>query len=372
MRTLVYPFDRQFLPVLRHQFYPDELEFTDLIAPSGWGYTNREAGAIDFGPSVGLLVKNNFHEALENVEAVFFTKSDHRLDKTQFILPKIKDSALARKDIYCTCDLSPQELSEFQKICAANGRNFHYINNNFDEYDFEFDEDIIQDAVFMRDITVPVVMVFGILESIGKFDTQIALTKYMRRAGHKTVLVASRSYGKLGGEYSVPHQMFGKRYTELQKMVYINHYIKNIELQTSPDVIIIGVPGGLMPVNKKLVNRFGITAYEMTKAVPPDAAIVCTYYDEYTNEYFEQLNNLCKYRFSSDVTGFVLDNTLLEFHAQATPDDVSFMNIPKSTISKLGVGWKNFSQPVRPHYLRDDVFKLTEDHLAACAQIQAY
>lgn len=52
-----------------------------------------------------------------------------------------------------------------------------------------------------------------------------------------------------------------------QKIILYNHFIKKIEQEEKPEVIILGVPEGIMPISKFQAGYFGICAFEILNAV---------------------------------------------------------------------------------------------------------
>ena len=79
-------------------------------------------------------------------------------------------------------------------------------------------------------------------------------------------MIGSKNFSKIFDCYQFPTFMF-RNISEREKILAFQGYIRNIEKDEEPDIIIIGVPGGMMPFNEKFPGNFGITLYEVMLAV---------------------------------------------------------------------------------------------------------
>ena len=128
-KTIVYPFDRNFLPILRSKQYPLDIEIVGLVAPEGWGFDGLDVGTIDFGAALDIEVTSNFQQQLASCNTVLFVEMDHSTET----LPDIKDSINlaidAKKNIFCTYPLSQTDKEEISAKCKANSLEFRNYRN---------------------------------------------------------------------------------------------------------------------------------------------------------------------------------------------------------------------------------------------------
>lgn len=172
----------------------------------------------------------------------------------------------------------------------------------------------------------PIIFLEGIFERINKFEIQLVLGEKLRNMGYRVTQVGTRDISKLFGIHAFPNFMLDKSLTESHKIILFNHYIKKLELEEKPDVIIIGIPGGTMPISDVHVNRFGILAYEIYCAVKPDAVILSLLYEK--NLHSEQILKLVKYhknRYGCNIDCVNIGNTILN------KDFNSYYNLSKFT-----------------------------------------
>lgn len=366
--TLIYPFDLQAIPLLRHRAYPENLHIKKIVSPKGWGLVGKDAGTIDYGPALGIFVSGDFDTALAECETVFFVQPDFPLSRN-IVLKNISKSISANKNIICIFSLSEEELFSLKSMAEARGVQFQYYNNN-QEYKKLTSDYLDSLEIESKPINTPVVMFFGLLEGLGKFDAQLSFYKYISSLGYKASLITSRPYGQLFNAKSIPHFMYMRNLHEEEKIVLFNNYVKQIEKEEKPDLFIIGVPGGIIPLNKKMSNRHGISAYEITREIVPDVSILCTYFEKYTPEYIKKFNTLCKYRFSADISCYLINNTALDLNSRDTPDKVSTMPIEPEKTKKYIKG--NFPIPLFTCLEKEKAFSFIMEKLYTFKEIEAF
>ncbi len=328
-KTLIYPYDEQFCPILRNTYYPVDLEITRIVSPNGWGYRNKDAGATDSGPEMGLTISGSFEEALSDVDTVLFAQSDRPVDYQKSIRPCMTAAIENKKNIINTLNNPLCNHAELKAASDSNGKRYHAYCNGISDMEYEF-LTLYHTNEYRNEqlrINSPVIFVYGLIEQVGKFDTQISLARYFTQKGYSPALISSRDYAHLGGAIPSPGFLFEGNVPEHVKILMFNHYLKYIENFIKPDVMIVGVPGGILPFNARSHNRFGVTAYEISRAVSPDASILCIYQDDFDDNYFSQMSTMCHYRFSSPIDAFIIHNTAIDFSEIALDESISRLSI---------------------------------------------
>ncbi|MCS4481257.1 TIGR04066 family peptide maturation system protein [Clostridium botulinum] len=190
------------------------------------------------------------------------------------------------------------------------------------------------EAVQLEKIQTPIIFVLGTGDRSGKFEIQLCLRENLMQMGYKVSQVGSRNYCELMDFHSFPQFMYSTEITEEEKVIYFNNFIKDIELNDNSDVIIIGIPGGIMPFNDKYTNGFGILAYEISQAVKPDAAVFTTLYEDYNKEYFESIDNTIKYKFGFEIDCYNLSNIQFDWMKFENLNEQFYITLDYNFISK--------------------------------------
>lgn len=301
-KALIYPYDIESAAIIRSKEFSAKYVLIAAIAPQGWGYTGKDVGDVDGQAPFGVKVDSCFEKYIDDCDTVIFIQSEHTIDFNKNVYPKIHSAIAKKKEIICL--INKYDLSDLRKLALEN-------KVNFIEYDYSPFEVITKNAYIMN-IDTPIVAILGLAENMDKFQIQLMVTEQLKQMGYKTLLIGSRYYTDLVGGIPFPKFMFETKLSESEKIKNFNRFVKSQESIYKPDIIILGVPGGILPYNKIINNNFGITAFECMQAVPPDFCILSLYSNIYTEEYFSGLQNLFKYRFGSRIDIFNITNQKID------------------------------------------------------------
>lgn len=308
-KLMIYPYDDEFNPVLKHKDLLEGYRISEVVSLKGWGFCGKDAGITNARDKLGFLVTNEFADRLNQCDAVLFCETRIPVDFDKIILPKVDLAAKYGKSILFAAKLEGQDYDEVLRKCNENNVDFKYFHNGGKVWD---DGNIGRFEESLLDIFTPVIFVFGTSQRTNKFDIQLSLRKSFMDKGYRVSQIGSRNYCELLGFHSFPSFMSSNR-SEDSKILMFNRYVKEIELTEAPDVIIIGIPGGVIPFNTKFTNKFGIFAYEVSQAVTPDASIFSSLYNEYRAEYFSMLSASVKYKLGYDIDCFNLSNNIFDW-----------------------------------------------------------
>ncbi len=165
-----------------------------------------------------------------------------------------------------------------------------------------------ENSLSILKIPVPVIMVLGLGDQCNKFEIQLGLRDYFIKNGYKVSQIGTKVYSQLFGFNSLPDFLYHNIKTE-EKIVKFNRYVKRMVQIENPDVVIIGVPDSIMKYNDRETNNFGIIPFIITNAVMPDIGILSIYQNGYSKEYFNELQNYCKYRYNCILDYINIANT---------------------------------------------------------------
>ncbi|WP_051986377.1 TIGR04066 family peptide maturation system protein [Clostridium amazonitimonense] len=297
-KAMIYPVDRESLPLIRYNDLIEEYDVIYTVSPKGWGFRGKDCGVLDGGKEINKTITDDFDTALNLCQCVIFVESDMVIDFEKMIFPKIEKALNDGKDIVCTIEIPDKFKERIEKLREIkNGRFKQYTKEN--KCDFKLIE-----KEYIFDINVPVIGVFGTTERTGKFDIQLALREKFMNQGYKVSQIGTRHYSEIMGFHSFPKFMVSSSINESNKIMLFNHYVKNIELTEKPDIILIGVPGGVMPYNNNYTNKFGILAFEVCNAVQFDSVVMSTLYEDYDERYFTTMHESLKYKLGLEIDAF--------------------------------------------------------------------
>ncbi len=308
-KVMIYPYDREFSSILRHQQLMRDYEVAGAVAPNGWGITGKDASYVDGGETLNIIVNNNFENMINNCDALILSNSALKLNFKESIYPKIVQAAKKNKKIISTTKFDKKKLKMIEDACKDTGSIFiqYPFNKNYEMCSYA-------DNIEIQQIKTPVIFVLGVGENSHKFEIQLSIRENLINMGYKVSQVGSRSYCEMLEFHSFPEFMYSKLYSETQKIKLFNNFIKNIEEQENPDVIIIGIPGTIIRINDIATYDFGVLAFEVSQAVKPDTAILSVLYEGYSPEFFEKIAEEVKYKFACDIGCFNYVNSRIDWN----------------------------------------------------------
>lgn len=320
-RVMIYPYSRAYEPYVRNSEVLGEYRITALVSPRGWGY---EGDVVADGQKKEYVVSGEFTENLDHCTCVWFV-SDGRLEMPRELLrEKLLEAVNHERRILYT-RYGDDDYEEMKKLIPAE----LYIETKAGA---ETLLNLSSDRIY--DIDTPVIVVAGMGEETEKLAVQLTLLQKFLEKGYGTVGISSRRDGDWDGIYSMPDFMFDHSVGETEKIIRLNHYVKQIEVSKRPDLLIMGVPGAVLPFDGIDHNGFGILAYEISFAVPCDAAVMCMMYNPMFDGDYRQLAEDVENRFGYPVVGVHIAAVVTDVQGFYEERKMSIVSIERSVVDQ--------------------------------------
>ncbi|WP_238533500.1 TIGR04066 family peptide maturation system protein [Paenibacillus terrae] len=201
----------------------------------------------------------------------------------------------------------------------------------------------------------------GLNERTNKLGLQFAVRQKLEAAGYRISQMTSNGCGELVGAHSFPQFMLESGLTETQKIIMFNRFLKKIEQSEKPDLILVGIPGGVVPYNNTFTNYFGITSFLASRAVVPDGLICCLHYDEYNTQYLEHVQKYLENRFSSSLLGYALCNNVFDSYSSSTVN-MQYSSVDSRFVEEKKREFSDYPVPIMNLSNDDDIGKMA-DHI---------
>jgi len=330
--VIVFPYDSHFTPLLRYKNFSDSYNVVCLSSFPGWGLCGKDAGYADGGCEINLIVENRFEECFEICNTVIFTESDNYIEH-ESVVNKMFTAVEAGKNVISLIQLGGR-LEEIETHCKNRNVYFKYYRKNKSNHHYL--QSKIGKEGGLLEINTPIIAVIGISENTHKFALQLELKNHLNTVGYNALLVGSRPYCEFLGYNSFPEFMSDSSISESDKIYLLNRYIKEIEMEEKPDVIIIGVPGGIIPYNNRISNNFGITAFEVFQSVMPDLSVLSIFHEIYMPEYFKFISDVVKHRFGFNIDVLNIANRQIDHieMASSNPEKIKYVTLNSKFIDK--------------------------------------
>jgi peptide maturation system protein (TIGR04066 family) len=341
-KAIIYPFDSQSTYFFSFNDLNKQFNVVGAVSPNGWGLTNKDVGLINGEDFIGYDVKNSFDEFNnEYFDTVILVDSYRKIDFINILFKNLEILTQRGKSIICYRKLTKEEHERIIDLCIENNVNYLYQekitdNNAFLNY---------QEKGILK-IGVPVIFVLGNAERTQKFQIQLVLRQGLEKMGYKVGQVGSKDHCETFGFHSFPKFMYESGIKEENKIIMFNRFIKTIEEKENPDLIIIGIPGGVMPINKEFTERFGILAYLTSQAVKPDATVLSLLFEDYNEEYYNEIEKLTRYRLGCLVDCYNLSNIKFDYMQSKMLGEKCYSVIDSSYINKKISECEGYGKPI--------------------------
>lgn len=340
IKAIVFPYDREFAPLLKYKDMLKNTIITGVISPIGWGLCDKDASSVYIeGEKFGYTPYSTItDELLNKSNTLWIIESSHKL-KFENIFNSIKEVVEHNINIIITRKLSKLEYVQIIELCESNGVQCTIPFGLYNDGLVVPEEELDYERIPLENINTPVIFISGICEMTNKKYVQLAIRKRLLDTGYKISQIGTENYCEMFGFHSFPAFMNNNSINETQKILLLNGYIKELEVTEQPDIIIIGVPGGIMPINKNNKINFGIYAYEIANSVNPDVVVMCLLNENYNSDYFSELQQLVKYRFNYAIDYYCISNYRMDQLSLEQVEEIKYISVSKqineSVINKL-------------------------------------
>jgi len=343
--VVIYPFDFEFMPIIR---YVQEIrnKVKGIYAPKAWGYNGKDASIIDEREIVGMIVDDMSSISYEDVDLVINNTGNKLAD--QSIIKCIEKFLSKGKHVYCLKSIEDKNIKRFETY-----KKFHYFRCS--EY---FDRIETQNY----QISTPTVCISGIMPDINKFDVFLSVSKRLESKGLKLSYIVGKEYAQFLGMHRIPQYIIDEKYRLRDNINIFRNYISYIELVEKPDILIVELPGGILPYDKNIDNYFGALHMVAYSAIRFNYNILCLPLDYYDKKNFDTMRNIFKYRFGNEISNFVISNKYYdaetyEFESRVEMTPLKYESIVRKKYDEF---WGTENEV---GFLTDDYSKIISDKI---------
>ncbi len=298
-RIAIFPIDESIMPYIKYKLI-DQYEVAA-------GYTSNKGSYLgkEFILENGRFTIKNINQCDYSEFDIMWVVDSDEIDRFEDdILPIVEQAAYNKKDIYVSVSMNQDIFLKCQEICKSNNVTFIKITED-DQINLELTETLLK-------VSTPIVFVLGIYEHTSKLDTLLYLHKAAKVAGYRPISILTKTNNfNLEDCHGFPKFMLNDGLSDKMKILLFNHFIRKLELEKMADLILIGIPGEIMPINRMHFGNFSIMPYLVANAVSCDYAVLKLFNDFYTKEFAEEVKNYCTYKYAVDIDSFVVSETII-------------------------------------------------------------
>lgn len=335
-RTLtVFPYDTNALGLLLCKDFLKKYDAINLCSLRGW---KNEAAIQEYEKYADddIPVTINYGDSLDDYfsdsDTILFIDSDRDISRGYYIYPQMYKAAYDGKNIIDL--LETNEIREdIKTVCKNKYSEYYHNNKNIDELVLN-KEDLKKGVDSIR---TPIVAVVGEGESTQKFHLQELLKSELEDRGYSTLLIGSKPFCEFLGQYSFPTHLFCGKHSDREQIILFNKYIRFIEEKHNPDIIIIGIPGGMMKCTDIYCGDCGALAFKVFQAIKPDYVIASLFFAEYYPGFFREFGSFVRGRLDCEVDTFNISNRMIDWEELEgmSPDMIPLITISDEFVKEV-------------------------------------
>lgn len=266
--TAIYPYSRMVSSLIRYSHLIEEYSITSVISTMGFMMDEEDISTLEKREKSGVLCTTSFAKGIEQCNVVIIAEMDCPDSFRAIIVKNIICAMEQGKRIVNLFHFTTDQEQLLSELAGIYGTDYISCRTWYavkPEYDNTFLETY-----------APIILVAGLSEDCGKFELQLIIRNYLINSGYRVSQIGTKHYSEMFGFHSFPSFMFDTSTDIGERINGLNTYVRKIERNESPQVIVIGIPGGLMPLNTKLHQEYGKTTFEVGYALQPDYCILVT------------------------------------------------------------------------------------------------
>lgn len=313
-QTFIFPYDHHLFSFFKHV---DAVALDDTkvipMAFRGSGLVNKDIADAVSDLHTGIDVYSSYDfNSIEKNHVVHFAQNYY-----------LNEEAL-------------KACEELRKQCVKN--HYEYVihtnylkddwdrNNDKDEYNASFSRSVFdvnlhdiesQYVDIYRNLKTPILYVSGIIDSADIPDLALTIRESLEGEGISVCTLLKNSIAPLWGAYHYLPILLSRKYVESQKIAKLNSYMANIEMNDSPDLILIEAPDPILRFNDYATNGFGILSYMLGQAAPPSAMILSVPYLYLQNDFIKIIQEAIERIYQAPIISFSVTN--------AIPDNIKIL-----------------------------------------------
>ena len=329
----VYPYNCHFTPLLRYPPFP--WEGLRLFSPKAWALHEKDASEADGGNPTGITVISNIG-SIDQSDCLIVPEYNHEDILDQNVSQIISRFIENKKPVYYLSDnksFLPKQIQ--QQLAASTNEKISPPVSQLKKQDP------------LKSINVPVIAIAGLHYDLNKTDILLSLNHSLCMHGYKSSVITCEKTALLCDFNTYPDDILNQKLPYVESILRFNAYVKNLEIQNNPEVIIVSILGGILPYADILHNDFGYMSQLVFNAIAPDFCILSVPCSHINDQYLDLLKNIMYYRFGTPIECFYYSNKGIDTKMYTKSELINPTIFSKGDFLER---WQKYAAPISDAY----------------------
>lgn len=320
MKYLIYPFYDEcssLIELIRDK--EKNIKFEYAVHPRAW------IKKVDIPAEI--LGSCDYEECLNLVKGVIITDISKYPYLYQDIIKKIHIALNNGCTVRCCAKLEEEDRKEFENLSE---RFFYYqedfkkiqdVKNNGNPYQ-------IQDCV--------VVGVGNLLQGMDSLEEVSHLYKKLSEKGYKVSVITGNRNGTIMGFNLFPEEILKDAYDT--QVLELNRYFNKVQEEDHADILLVQIDGGMLKYSNICYGDFGVKSYIVSQALAIDYFLLVSPVVDMTQENYQELSTIFKYRFGYNIDAVLLKNLYIDLEESDSEEKIIYRKIDEIEMQKIMEG----------------------------------
>lgn len=338
-KLAIYPFIYEHRELI---MYSDYMKNYQLAACVTLNKVETECFMREFKGLPEIIISEEFEKAIKVCDTVLCLFSSDILLKKEKYIEKIEQALQSGKEI-----LLSRECNDYLGLEKKDGISI------LGKYDGNGYISETKQVEYIRNIEIPAIGIMGLGRFCNKFCTESEVYEFFRKSGYKILHFGSKEYVPLYGGKLIPEFVFDRSIPVTTRIIKWNQYLFDTCNREQPDLVIVGMPGGIMPLNNKILNDYGEIPFILSSGIKIDVGILCSFfYDQVDEKYFNEYKNYCKYKMNCSADFIVMSNSSCRFNLDSQESILEYLHY-ENDISNNTIIMGKEKNPLRVYNILD-------------------
>jgi len=306
-KLALFPMTRDMCAIVRYPMLLREYALSHLLVPDYKRLEGIDISILDGGSQAGMVLSCYSKDKIAECDTLF-VEYDEKLKDLSLYKEAINDAKELGKEVI----LSYMMTKKLETPCESWPEGLPALQSPENDR--------------MYECSVPVIMVFSQGPNIDQFAIELALRKYFIEAGYKVGQIGSREVSRFFGFSGMPGFIYEQR-NAYEIILKLNKYINDLEKAEEPELMIIGVPGGIMKYSNNILQGLGLLPFIVSNAVKSDVSILGMYHSIYIKDFFDNMCTFGQYRLGCPIKFFGVSNVSASIDARTNEIKMEYVDL---------------------------------------------
>ena len=307
-KCLIFPYTKEEYCLLT-EFISKNYE-VHVSSFKGSGLINCDASDIVNKKSLNIRIQHIEDALLNNYDVIYVTENILQgLDVKEIKKLIVRFKEICKKIIYLG---DSNDLNDDHTIV-----NISNVSRKTDLLEASIEIDI------MSKLEIPIIYVGGIISDVENFYVALKLKKEFEIHGYKVEIISNSKYTSILGGVEYPKTYLNTN-SSIEKQIFdLNKMYHLLYQKYKPDLLIIDIPLGIIPISKKITNNFGVHCDILSTALPGDYFITLFPANMFTDHNVNYTRKILEKKFSIKNESYFLSNVYYDQSRFNFSDDIT-------------------------------------------------